>query len=348
MVFGALAMSFRTTALKVHWLKTPSPRLLCSQVFLSPVRPDGHFQHHNNRNQSGRQSISSEQGSVDGFSMNSFSIPFTGTVQTSRKLSLVTRPLDVPDSTLEMKNEINIAADECGSTGDSGYSGTTTNCKIANSPETWQYTTANASKPYQYLTRSSTGSILSDQSESLRKLSLESVSYDSNYPSAYQLLHGQQCSDGSMERRISRNQMTSFENCSCASDSIGFISDNYQTATNGGSDGCVGNRYSAHPTKCSNESHSNPEICRQNKNYSNAGGDTWLNIIGGSNNTNKSSGRRSKLGLAICITMTESYEKEMEQFICEHIALLESMLCRLRALAEKAYINHKKFFQVSI
>lgn len=44
--------------------------------------------------------------------------------------------------------------------------------------------------------------------------------------------------------------------------------------------------------------------------------------------------------------MSESFEEEMELFCSEHIALLESMLSRLRASTELAYINHKNFLQV--
>lgn len=44
--------------------------------------------------------------------------------------------------------------------------------------------------------------------------------------------------------------------------------------------------------------------------------------------------------------MSESFEEEMELFCSEHIALLESMLSRLRASTERAYINHKYFLQV--
>lgn len=76
---------------------------------------------------------------------------------------------------------------------------------------------------------------------------------------------------------------------------------------------------------CANESRSNPEMGRRQANLR----------------------RRPKLGLAVCITMSESFEEEMELFCSEHIALLESMLSRLRASTERAYINHKYFLQVS-
>ncbi|XP_055841165.1 folliculin-interacting protein 2 [Episyrphus balteatus] len=319
MVFGALAMSFRGTALKVHWLRSP-PRMLCSQVFLSPMSSitNSTTPHHISAGHlTPRNSITSDHSSVDGFSMNSFSM-----LNVDRKNSDIserigdrfTNPLDVPDA------NVNITAKRYSatySTGDSGYSGGTT------SNDQWTVTTGSLS--YQYSTRSSLGSVISDP-ESMRKFSLDS----SYLASATQ--GSNMSSDGSLQRRISRNLLTSFENQNSLNDFIGFLSDNnfHSTPqTSGGSEGCVASQYRR--TSVANESRSNPEIGRRRDvSYSHK------------------MMRRPRLGLAVCITMSESFEDEMEMFCSEHIALLESMLGRLRISSEKAYINHKEFLKIMV
>ncbi|XP_055911447.1 folliculin-interacting protein 2 [Eupeodes corollae] len=319
MVFGALAMSFRGTALKVHWLRSP-PRMLCSQVFLSPMNniANSATPHHVSAGHlTPRNSITSDHSSVDGFSMNSFSM-----LGVDRKNSDIsdrigdkfTNPLDVPDANVNLTAKRYSATY---STGDSGYSGGTT------SNDQWTITTGSLS--YQYSNRSSLGSVISDP-ESMRKFSLDS----SYLASATQ--SSNMSSDGSLQRRISRNLLTSFENQNSLSDFIGFLSDNnfHSTPqTGGGSEGCV----APQNRRCSvaNESRSNPEIGRRRE-------------MAYAHKMN----RRPRLGLAVCITMSESFEDEMEMFCSEHIALLESMLSRLRISSEKAYINHKEFLKIMV
>ncbi|XP_036335892.1 uncharacterized protein LOC118746192 isoform X1 [Rhagoletis pomonella] len=335
MVFGASAMSFRGTAFKVHWLQQP-PRILCSQVFLTPVHSgNGNSPYSTistNSLATPRTSISSEHGSIDSFSLNSFSM-VGYPMGTGRQLSLtpsdrssfMTTPLDVPDQqSLSTEGSRADSAPRFSSTysnaNDSGYDGMS---RSQVSSDQW-------SASYQYSTRSSFGSVMSEQMDALQKFSIESAYF------AHATSFDDSTSDGSIQRRISRNLRTSFENEHAINDLIGFISDNYSapgTSNCGGSEG--GNMGIPNYRRASysaNESRSNPEIGRRRDTASNCG--------------SKSFYRRAKLGLAVCITMSESFEEEMELFCSEHIALLESMLGRLRACTERAYINHKEFYQV--
>lgn len=304
MVFGALAMSFRGTSLKVHWLQSPS-RMLCSQVFLSPAHAFGFVQ----QNSMSSSSALISENSIETTSISSLSMPFSVCVNDGAgEGRILTHPLDVPGGDLSSVDNGRIYSTY--STGDSGYSGT-------------DYWTTSNSSYCQYSTRSSIGSVFSDQ-DSLRKLSVDSMSQFGDIPS----------SDGGFQRRISRNISTSFENRNSNNDFIGFISDQYQTTTNGGSEGCVirTRRYSD-----VNGTHSNPEIRRRG-----ASGEGALSATGHS----RPNAKRPKLGMAVCITMSSPFEREMAQFCSEHIALLESMLYRLRASVEDAYINKKNFLQI--
>ncbi|XP_075164250.1 uncharacterized protein LOC142236853 isoform X2 [Haematobia irritans] len=344
MVFGALAMSFRGTSLKVHWLEPPS-RLLCSQVFLTPVRQtNGHSPYSTlstNSLATPRTSICSEHGSIDGLSMGSFSLPFS--VGIGRRQSLthsdlstsVSSPLDVPSIDQQSILTSSESAADSGhrfssthSTGnDSGYSAMSRGGGHS-SCDQW-------SASYQYSTRSSLGSVISEQSERVRKSSIDSNFYPSSNLGS---VNGMRLSsDGSLQRRISRNIVTSFENENSMNDLIGFVTDNYtnvmlnQTGCGaGGSEGLnLGVNY-RRTSYAANESRSNPEMGRRREVSSNM----------------KSISRRAKLGLAVCITMSESFEEEMELFCSEHIALFESMLSRLRASTERAYIHHNQFLQI--
>ncbi|XP_039963072.1 folliculin-interacting protein 1 isoform X1 [Bactrocera tryoni] len=337
MVFGASAMSFRGTAFKVHWLQQP-PRILCSQVFLTPVYSgNGHSPYSTistNSLATPRTSISSEHGSMDNFSMSSFSMlgyPLSigrqFSLTPSDRNSFITSPLDVPDQQSLSTASDGGRADSVprlsstySTVTDSGYDGMS---RSQMSSDQW-------SASYQYSTRSSLGSMSSEQIDTLQKYNFESIYF------AYTPLFDDNTSDGSLQRRISRNLRTSFENEHAINDLIGFISDNYSSTGNsncGGSEG--GNMGVPNYRRASysaNESRSNPEIGRRRDTLSSVGG--------------KPSHRRAKLGLAVCITMSESFEEEMELFCSEHIALLESMLGRLRACTERAYINHKEFYQI--
>lgn len=146
--------------------------------------------------------------------------------------------------------------------------------------------------------------------------------------------------DGGLHRRIFRNISTSFENNLSGSDLVGFFGDSVQQ---NGTTGIFANRrrYSDQT-----ESRSNPEMIRTRKGSSKDALRPPPPHFSSYTPRPKSSARRSKIGLAICITFTESMEEEMQLFCSEHIALFESMLCRLRATAESAYINQKRFHQV--
>lgn len=347
MVFGSLAMSFCGTAFKVHWLQQPA-RILCSQVYLTPTgnsaiagsgaTASGHSPYSTLSMSSltPRSSICSEHGSMDGLSMNSFSMPFS--VSVGRQMSL-TPPLDVPAAPDLQSLSVADSGPRFSSTysnaTDSGYSASASGSGSGtggaySSGDQWSY---------QYSsTRSSLGSVISDNSGAQRKLSLDDWAFYASSPHLDEF-----ASDGCLQRRISRNLRTSFEYEHSKNDFIGFLSDNYAMAgqangtgtgsgTTGATTGTGGSEGSSmappqyrRASYCANESRSNPEMGRRQANLR----------------------RRPKLGLAVCITMSESFEEEMELFCSEHIALLESMLSRLRAHTEHAYINHKNFLQVS-
>ncbi|KAL7732291.1 hypothetical protein ACLKA6_018519 [Drosophila palustris] len=345
MVFGSLAMSFCGTALKVHWLPQPA-RILCSQVYLTPTGAGagtgggagagtgtgaGHSPYSTLSlgSLTPRSSICSEHGSMDGLSMNSFSMPFS--VSVGRQMSL-TPPLDVPAAAAPDQQSLSIAdsgprfSSTYSNATDSGYSasasGSGSGRGAYSSGDQWSY---------QYSTRSSLGSVLSDQSDAVRKLSLDDWTFFASSPHLDEF-----ASDGCLQRRISRNLRTSFEYEHSKNDFIGFLSDNVQgnpsaaaaagsaQASGGSEGGNMAPPQYRRASYCANESRSNPEMGRRQANLR----------------------RRPKLGLAVCITMSESFEEEMELFCSEHIALLESMLSRLRASTEHAYINHKNFLQI--
>lgn len=148
-------------------------------------------------------------------------------------------------------------------------------------------------------------------------------------------------SDGCLQRRILRNLSTSFENNLSGNDFIGYFDESR-------GDRKINSVPSSMPRRNSEqyESRSNPEMIRRRKNS----GKECLKPphihFSSCMPRSKTAQRRSKIGLAVCISFSESVEEEMQLFCSEHIALLESMLCRLRAAAETAYMNQKKFHQV--
>lgn len=150
-------------------------------------------------------------------------------------------------------------------------------------------------------------------------------------------------SDGCLQRRILRNMSTSFENNLSGNDIIGYF-DESNSNNNRSTVSVPSSMVRRHSDQC--ESKSNPEMVRRRK----TGAKECLkppNIHFSSYTPrSKSSQQRSKIGLAVCIRYSDSAEEEMQLFCSEHIALLESMLCRLRAAAESAYMNQKKFHQV--
>lgn len=308
MVFGSVAMSFRGTALKVHWLQSPT-RVLCSQVFLSPVQTNTFGQsvdsHHTGN---------SDINSMETASVNSFSLSVSVCVSDNlNNLTDKSRPLDVPPH----QSIASIDRSTAYSNGDSGYSSNGL-WNIANDPVS--------------STRSSFASMYSDQ-ESIRKLSIDSTTGEER------IYQNRKLGDNNVHRRILKNLSTSFENQSSMSDFIGFINDNYYL----GPDSYVSRRRNSE----AGENRNNSEILRKT-NVSNNDTHVYYNSCPGTQVSSKLGARRAKLGLAVCITFNESIENEMQTFCSEHIALLESMLCRLRTIAENAYINRQNFHQIMI
>lgn len=149
-------------------------------------------------------------------------------------------------------------------------------------------------------------------------------------------------SDGCLQRRIQRNMSTSFENSLSGSDFIGYFDEckiKHRSAVS-----IPGSMVRRHSVQC-NESRSNPEMQRRRKNKECPKPPT-VHFSSYTPRSKPATQRRSKIGLAVCIRFSESVEEEMQLFCSEHIALLESMLCRLRAAAESAFLNQKRFYQV--
>ncbi|XP_055688708.1 folliculin-interacting protein 1 isoform X3 [Lutzomyia longipalpis] len=302
MIFGTVAMAFRGTSLKIHWLQSP-PRILCSQVFFTPLQLTNY--------------LSPEQSdSGDTSSMNSVSLSFSLCVDNaSDKSNRISSPLDVPTNPED--NRINGTYSAC----DSGYSGT----------DPWNISVSSYCPMSS--TRSSFGSVYSDQEvSSLRKLSIDSSIVDGGYSNGVT-----KSSDGSLQRRILRNISTSFENRQSMSDFIGYIGDNYTAMGVGGSDGSMGSRLRRNSETV--EYKSKPDMARRKT----TSGDGIAAHI--PPHLHRQNARRARLGLAVCIKLSDSVENDMRTFCSEHIALFESMLCRLRATAETAYSNRQNFFQ---
>lgn len=303
----------------MHWLREPKG-ILCSQVFLSPICPKKSFcrgtsSNDIKRNENVNAETTASQSNSN--SANSFSLSLS--LCTTDKLTDMdrkTNPLDVPSSS----ERLNYAYSDC----DSGhYSGT----------DIWT-----ASSCGYRSDRSSVVSMFSTDPSivSSRKLSVDSaILVDA-------AMNGRS-SDGCLQRRILRNLSTSFENSISGNDIIGYF-DESKSNNNRSTVSVPGSMVRRHSDQC--ESKSNPEMVRRRK----TGAKECLkppNIHFSSYTPRtKSSQQRSKIGLAVCIRYSDSAEEEMQLFCSEHIALLESMLCRLRAAAESAYMNQKKFHQV--
>lgn len=236
---------------------------------------------------------------------------------TNDKSAITTNPLDVPTSL----DRSNYAFSGC----DSGYSGTDMWTKMSSS---------------SYGCRSNRSSVVSMFSTdpsivSSRKLSVDSaILVDA-------ALNGRS-SDGCLQRRIQRNMSTSFENSLSRNDFIGYFDECRINPSIASISNSMNRRHSDH---C--ESKSNPEMIRRRKN---SGKDslkpTPIHFSSHTQRPKISHQRRPKIGLAVCIRFSESVEEEMQLFCSEHIALLESMLCRLRAAAESAFLNQKRFLEV--
>lgn len=310
MVFGSVAISFRGTSFKVHWLHSPA-RILCSQVFLAPVQPNSSASSSSTNTHSsssatqamsnyGSDFISDISGSIsETNSLNSFSVS-----DSAQNISSRTNPLDVPTAMSLDNDDFKFISQSMGD-GSSGY----------NSSEPWQHRYSSG--------RSSLASIYSDIDNASRKMSIDSTS---DFAS---------CEFGRFNRRIIKNLSTSFENVSTITDNLSnIIENNYYTVTGasnltGLSDGCV------------SKLRRNSEIVDRRKTTS---GDA----LSSNSSTLHHRSRRPRLAIAVCITMSECMEQEMLCFCSEHMALLESMLYRLRASSENAYINRQNFLPVSL
>jgi Folliculin-interacting protein N-terminus/Folliculin-interacting protein middle domain len=314
MVFGSVAISFRGTSFKVHWLQSPA-RSLCSQVFLAPVQPysstsssstNTHTSSSGNTHASsnyGSDLISEISGSIsETTSLNSFSVS---------ESAVKTNPLDVPTTALSLDNDdFKFFSQSMGDS--SGY----------NSSDIW-------TQRYPYSSaRSSLASIYSDIENHSRKMSISSSI--SEYPS---------CEFGHLNRRIMKNLSTSFENVSTITENMSnIIENNYYTVTgalhmcsqqNGLSDGCVNAKLRR-----------NSEVVEPKRKT------TSGDALSSNSSTLHHRTKRPRLAVAVCINMSACVENEMLIFCSEHMALLEQMIYRLRAAAENAYINRTHFLQV--
>lgn len=298
-------------------------------MFLSPIHSRNSFSRKTSTTSSSTESTNcdlvatqSNDSSTNLFSL-SLSLCMTDKLnQIDEKKSKTTIPLDVPSSLDRSSYSFN----GC----DSGYS------------DVW--TTISSSSYCQHSDRSSDVSMFTDPSIiSSRKLSIDSaILVDS-------AVNGR-CSDGCLQKRIHRNMSTSFENNSSGNDFIGYFNENTISINPSNSSISSESMLRRNSDQC--ETRSNPEFIKnKHTNFSKERLKLPTHLHCRNPHATartKATQRRSKIGLAICIRFSDSVEDEMELFCSEHIVLLESMLCRLRAAAEIAYGNHKKFHQVCI
>lgn len=226
--------------------------------------------------------------------------------------SLPTIPLDVPASFHRSSHSF--------SGRDSGYSDVSSNASNA----------------------SYSCSILSDSDViNPRKLSIDSAVLINSTINSHS-------SDGSMQRRILRNVLTSLENQSSKNDCMGYFSEHMMVTHASDSTG-IAKMLRRYSSKHNEMVATNAKVA-ENRGGNSKGGlkppqrDSSKPVM----RANKVPQRCSKIGLAVCIRFTESLEDEMQLFCSEHIALLESMLHRLRAAVEIAYANPKRFYKVCI
>ncbi|XP_031635388.1 folliculin-interacting protein 2 isoform X2 [Contarinia nasturtii] len=309
MVFGSVAMSFKGTSLKVHWLRDPT-RILCSQVFLSPLHSKTSFCRGRSTNDVKPNESTHRDTNANGNSTNSISL--------SLSLCMTDKSIEKKESNTSIPLNVPSSFDRSSFSGcDSGFSGN----DLSSS-------------------RSDHGSVVSifstDPNMTSRKLSIDSaILVDA-------AINGRS-SDGCLQRRIQRNMSTSFENNFSRNDFIGYIDENRDDRSICSVPGSMVRR---HSDQC--ESKSNPEMIRRRKNSGKESLKPPHIHFSSCSLQARNAQRRSKIGLAVCIRFSESAENEMQLFCSEHIVLLESMLCRLRAAAESAYINQKKFHQLML
>lgn len=298
---------------------------MCSQVFLSPSHPRA-----NSSSCGGNASATTTNGGSQSTNMSNCDRPIIKTNKSFVASNKSSNPLDVPlsssPSTATTIDENGRAYSHC----DSGFSGT----------DAWMSSDSQSSSYWPQSPRSSIASVFSNDHGSRssgRKLSVDSaILVDA-------AMNGRS-SDGCMQRRILRNMSTSFENQLANNDFIGFFADHRNFASTPRT--ATARRFS----DLTGESRSNPEMVRKRKNSSKDSlrlPPPHFSSYTTTKAKSATTSRRSKIGLAVCITFSDSSEDEMQLFCSEHIALLESMLYRLRTAAESAYVKHKKFHQVS-
>lgn len=274
MVFGSVAISFRGTSFKVHWLQSPA-RTLCSQVFLAPVQSfsSSSSSSTNTHSSSGHTQASSNYGS-DLMSEISSSISETNSLNSFSAVSESahkTNPLDVPTALSLDNDDFKFISQSMGDS--SGY----------NSSELWCGTSMTQKYPFSSA-RSSLASIYSDVENHSRKMSVSSSV--SEYPS---------CEFGHFNRRIMKNLSTSFENVSTITENMNLsmiAENNYYTicgASNltGLSDGCV--------TKLRR----NSEVVDTRRKA------TSGDALSSNSSTLHHRSKRPRLALAVCINMSE-------------------------------------------
>lgn len=191
MIFGSVALAFRGTTFKVHWLQDP-PRIMCSQVFLAPVQSTI-----SPRNSQSTRITGGGIGdqTMEGSSLNSLSLSLC--INNDLACS---NPLEVPD-------QENNGGYQHSATDDSGYSGT----------DPWSPATTSTTSSSRVSNHSSIASVFSDYDHG-RKYSIDS--YAGEIVSS---------SNGSIQRRISRHLSTSLENRLTSADLIGHLSEHYVT-----------------------------------------------------------------------------------------------------------------------
>lgn len=290
MAFGSVAVSFRANMLKIHWLDSPS-RLVCSQVFMAPKQQTCT----SSNNPSFSSASSSSRFStclVPEMNDTNFecSISESTSINSISDSIIPIRENDYCDdiATISLHNDELRFTSQMSNEDSSGYSS-----------EPWH-------QKQLASTRSSLSSIFSDVCSN-RKLSIESISEISTD-------HHER-----LNRRILRNLSTSFENVlvnstnssiSSLSINSGNIYNMYNTITgtssnlNGMSDGWL------------SKLRRNSEISMRRKTSS---GDALTM------STLHSQRKRTRLAVAVIITMNDDVKNAMNEFCLEHATLFESM-----------------------
>ncbi|CRK96354.1 CLUMA_CG009771, isoform A [Clunio marinus] len=286
----------------------PPARILCSQVFLAPVQP-----YSSTSSSSTNTHSSSSNAQVSSNYMSDYISDISSSISETNSLNSFSdsaQNISLRTNPLDVPTTLSLDNDDFRFISQSMGDGSSG---------------YNSSEPYQNRyssARSSLASIYSDIDNLSRKMSIDS---SSDFAS---------CEYGRFNRRIMKNLSTSFENVSTITENLSIIDNNYYTVTGasnfvGVSDGCV------------SKLRRNSEVVDRRKTNS---GDA----LSSNSSTLHHRTKRPRLAIAVCITMTECMEQEMQCFCAEHMALLESMLYRLRSSIESAYINRQNFVPLMI